>query len=416
MLSFVWLGLVPAFASLPPSSLPLLRSGRGFGLCRLLPLPGAGLAASSLCGDCPAALPRAALSCCGSASSGAFLRLFRAVTLSTVIVTLLPLDRHVLAYTRAAQIAAWWVDCSVCRVAAPFGARLPIAATVGTLPTACSLGSSPPSAPTLLADTSHPADLSRFPAAGSIAATVRMCTPPLSGGSLSCDGLSRVTCGPCLVNTAAPDVIQCFWKVVIGPSSWLCCFDCFAFSCSPSMRCCSRALILRTTFFPLAACGSLRGVAWYASCVRHLALKISCSVTACSRRQAVVDDYLPYGPGLRALVVRVCCRLLRSHAVLQTVRTQCLVTLGPGERALTPPAWPPWCLPPLTHASPVIPACAHLTISASSSRVARRGSPLLRKGLKSACRALGGRPASRGGGSRGRRRGRGSPSRWWDAP
>ena len=112
MLSFVWLGLVPALASLPPSSLPLLRSGRGFGLCRLFPFPGAGLAAPSLCGDCSAALPRAAPSCCGSASSGASLRLFRAVTLSTVIVTLLPLNRHVLAYTRAAQIAAWWVDCS----------------------------------------------------------------------------------------------------------------------------------------------------------------------------------------------------------------------------------------------------------------------------------------------------------------
>ena len=63
-----------------------------------------------------------------------------------------------LAYTRAAQIAAWWVDCSVCRVADPFGARLPIAATVGTLPTGCSVGSFPPFASTLLADTSHPAD------------------------------------------------------------------------------------------------------------------------------------------------------------------------------------------------------------------------------------------------------------------
>ena len=63
MLSFVWLGLVPALASLPPSSLPLLRSGRGVGLCRLFPFPGAGLAAPSLCGDCSAALPQAALSC-----------------------------------------------------------------------------------------------------------------------------------------------------------------------------------------------------------------------------------------------------------------------------------------------------------------------------------------------------------------
>ena len=81
MFSLVWLGLVPALASPPPSPLPLLRSGRGFGLCRLFPFPGAGLAAPSLCGDCSAALPRAAPSCCGSASSGASLRLFRAVRL-----------------------------------------------------------------------------------------------------------------------------------------------------------------------------------------------------------------------------------------------------------------------------------------------------------------------------------------------
>ena len=39
------------------ASLPLLRSGRGLGLCRLLPLPGAGLAAPSLCGVCSAAPP-----------------------------------------------------------------------------------------------------------------------------------------------------------------------------------------------------------------------------------------------------------------------------------------------------------------------------------------------------------------------
>ena len=41
MFSLVWLGLVPALASPPPSPLPLLRSGRGFGLCRLFPFPGA---------------------------------------------------------------------------------------------------------------------------------------------------------------------------------------------------------------------------------------------------------------------------------------------------------------------------------------------------------------------------------------
>ena len=58
MFSLVWLGLVPALASPPPSPLPLLRSGRGFGLCRLFPFPGAGLAAPSLCGDCSSALLR----------------------------------------------------------------------------------------------------------------------------------------------------------------------------------------------------------------------------------------------------------------------------------------------------------------------------------------------------------------------
>ena len=51
----------------------------------------------------------------------------------------------------------------MCLVAAHFGARLPIAATVGTLPTACSLGFSLPSSPTSAADTSHPADVPRFP-------------------------------------------------------------------------------------------------------------------------------------------------------------------------------------------------------------------------------------------------------------
>ena len=59
------------------------------------------------------------------------------VPLSIVSVTLLPLNRHVLVYTRAAHMAPYWVDCSVCLVAAPFGAWLPIAATVGTFPTAC---------------------------------------------------------------------------------------------------------------------------------------------------------------------------------------------------------------------------------------------------------------------------------------
>ena len=41
--SSVWLGPVPLFVSRSPTSRPLLRSGRGLGLCRLL--PGAGLAA-----------------------------------------------------------------------------------------------------------------------------------------------------------------------------------------------------------------------------------------------------------------------------------------------------------------------------------------------------------------------------------
>ena len=125
------------------------------GLCRLLPLLGAGLAAPCLCGVGSAAPPWAAPICC-PAPAGAACRLRMAVPLSIVSVTLLPLSRHVLAYTRAAHMAAWWVDCSVCLVAAPFGARLPIAATVGTLPAACSLGSSFPSAPTSLAVTSHP--------------------------------------------------------------------------------------------------------------------------------------------------------------------------------------------------------------------------------------------------------------------
>ena len=78
-------------------------------------------------------------------------------------------------------MAAWCAACSVCLVAAPFGARLPIAATVGTLPTACSLGFSLPSSPTSAADTSHPADVPRFPFAGSTIATVLRCTPPRSG-------------------------------------------------------------------------------------------------------------------------------------------------------------------------------------------------------------------------------------------
>ena len=77
--------------------------------------------------------------------------------------------------------------------------------------TACSLGLSLPSSPTSAADTSHPADVPRFPFAGSTIATVRRWTPLRSGGSLFCSGLSRATLGPCLVNTTAPGVTQCRW-------------------------------------------------------------------------------------------------------------------------------------------------------------------------------------------------------------
>ena len=141
-------------------------------------------------------------------------------------------------------MAAWWVDCSVCLVAAPLGARLPRAATVGTFPAACSRGVSPPSAPTSLADTSHPAEVALFPAASSTTAAVRRCTPPFIGGSLFCAGPSRATFGPALVKIAAPLVTQCFWKAAIGPSSWLNRLAFSAFACSYSMRCCSRAFIL----------------------------------------------------------------------------------------------------------------------------------------------------------------------------
>ena len=90
----------------------------------MLPLPGIGLAAPSLCGVCAAAPPWAAAPGCASSSAGAAWRLRRAVTLSIVSVTLLPFDRHWPAYSRAAHMAAWCAACSVCLVAAPFGARL----------------------------------------------------------------------------------------------------------------------------------------------------------------------------------------------------------------------------------------------------------------------------------------------------
>ena len=85
----VWLGLAARLPALSSVSLPLLRSGRGLGRCRLLPLPGIGLAAPSLCGVCAAAPPWAAAPGRASSSGGASWRLRRAVTLSTVSVTLL---------------------------------------------------------------------------------------------------------------------------------------------------------------------------------------------------------------------------------------------------------------------------------------------------------------------------------------
>ena len=53
----VWLGLAALLTARSSASLPLLRSGRGLGRCRLLPLPGIGLAAPSLCSVCAAAAP-----------------------------------------------------------------------------------------------------------------------------------------------------------------------------------------------------------------------------------------------------------------------------------------------------------------------------------------------------------------------
>jgi hypothetical protein len=47
-ISSVWPGVAPPAPALPSSSRPLLRSGRGLGLCRLFPLLAAGLAAPSL--------------------------------------------------------------------------------------------------------------------------------------------------------------------------------------------------------------------------------------------------------------------------------------------------------------------------------------------------------------------------------
>ena len=73
----------------------------------MLPLPGIGLAAPSLCGVCAAAPPWAAAPSLASSSAGAAWRLRRAVTLSTVSVTLLPFDRHWPAYSRATHMAAW---------------------------------------------------------------------------------------------------------------------------------------------------------------------------------------------------------------------------------------------------------------------------------------------------------------------
>ena len=117
----VWLGLAARLTALSSASLPLLRSGRGLGRCRLLPLPGIGLAAPSLCGVCAAAPPWAAAPGCASSSAGAAWRLRRAVALSIVSVTVLPFDRHWPAYSRATHMAAWCADCSVCLVAALFG-------------------------------------------------------------------------------------------------------------------------------------------------------------------------------------------------------------------------------------------------------------------------------------------------------
>ena len=72
MFSSVWLGPAPSPVSRPSVSLPLLRSGRGLGLCRLLPLLGAGLAAPCLCGVCSAAPPWAAPPGCAPSLQGVF--------------------------------------------------------------------------------------------------------------------------------------------------------------------------------------------------------------------------------------------------------------------------------------------------------------------------------------------------------
>eukprot|EP00964_Phaeocystis_antarctica_P140089 scaffold104880_cov43-Phaeocystis_antarctica.AAC.1 len=82
MFSSVRPGPAPPFVSLSSVSLPLFRSGRGLGLCLLLPLPGDGLAAPCLCGSCAAAPPRAAPSFCASVPAGAVIRFRRAVPLS----------------------------------------------------------------------------------------------------------------------------------------------------------------------------------------------------------------------------------------------------------------------------------------------------------------------------------------------
>ena len=68
----------------------------------MLPLPGIGLAAPSLCGVCAAAPPWAAVPGCVPSSAGAAWRLRMAVTLSIVSVTFLPFDRHWPAYSRVA--------------------------------------------------------------------------------------------------------------------------------------------------------------------------------------------------------------------------------------------------------------------------------------------------------------------------
>ena len=159
------------------------------------------------------------------------------MTLSTVMATALaPFTSSSPAYTSAAPIAAWWAACAVTFVAACGGALLPMAATVGPLPSAVSLGSSTPSALTSPAVTTHPADASLLPADGRTAATVRRCTHPGGTGALRSVGPSSVALGPPLVNAATPVVTQCLWKAAIGPCWWLCCLACAALLCSYSTR------------------------------------------------------------------------------------------------------------------------------------------------------------------------------------